>query len=418
MGSLLSKPEPDQPTGMRPHVPTLTLSGDPYNLGLQHGQQARALIEKNIKTYTAFFAETAGLSWSEAKTRSEAFIPTLEKLYPAILDEIKGIADGAGLQVLDILALNVRSEIALTNYENQAPEKEKEKEVPAITDGCTSLAQLSADGRKLVVAQNWDWVADLSEGMLILDVNPTTTSDGEAKRFRFFTMTEAGLVGKVGLNSAGLALCLNALRCGAFDDQRLPTHIMTRYVLEHADGFDSAVAMIERLGGASSANMMMGDAGGKYGTVEVTPMGISVLSPQTAGSQGEFDLKRGKGPSFVAHTNHVITLPEDFPRGAIYDRPAANSFSRLERVTELARDDAIKGTSVSVDSVYARLKDQKGDPVSICRGLPLDAKGMEKMTTLASVVVEFDVVQKKGKGFVTVGRPCEDGLQRIEWAFD
>ncbi|KAL4964519.1 acyl-coenzyme A:6-aminopenicillanic acid acyl-transferase-domain-containing protein [Aspergillus stella-maris] len=408
MGSLLSKPEPP---AMLPHVPTITLSGDPYNIGLQHGQQAKTLIERNITTYTAFFAETAGLSWSEAKTRSEAFIPTLEKLYPAILEEIKGIADGTGLEVLDILALNVRSEIALTNFEN----KEPEKEVPAITDGCTSLAQLSADGTKLIVAQNWDWVADLSEGMLILDVNPTPSA-GKAKRF--FTMTEAGLVGKVGLNSSGLALCLNALRCGAFDAERLPTHIMTRYVLEHADGFDSAVAMIEKLGGASSANMMMGDAGGKSGTVEVTPMGISVLSPQTAGAQDEFDLKRGKGPSFVAHTNHVITPPKDFPRGAIYDRPAANSFSRLERVTELARDDAIKGTSVSVDSVYARLKDRKGDPTSICRGLPLDAKGMEKMTTLASVVVVFDVAQKTGRGFVTVGRPCEDNLQRIEWAFD
>ncbi|KAL4945819.1 acyl-coenzyme A:6-aminopenicillanic acid acyl-transferase-domain-containing protein [Aspergillus oleicola] len=396
---------------MRPHVPTLTLSGDAYTIGFRHGQQAKALIDRNIQTYTIFFKETAGLSWAEAKSRSEAFIPTLQKLYPAILDEMKGIADGAGLEIADILALNARSEIALTNYENTEPEKE----VPAITDGCTSMAQLSADGTRLIVAQNWDWVADLAEGMVILDVNPTS-SEGKAKRF--FTMTEAGLVGKIGLNSSGLALCLNALRCGAFDVQRLPTHVMTRYVLEHAERFDSAAEMIGKLGGASSANIMMGDVGGKSGTVEVTPMGISVLSPQGAGEQSDFDLKRGRGPSFVAHTNHVITPPGDFPRGAIYDRPAANSFSRLERVTELAREDAVKDVSVCVDSVYARLKDQKGDPYSICRGLPLDAKGMEKMTTLASVVVEFHTVEKKFKGSVTVGRPCEEGLQRIEWAFD
>ncbi|KAL4809422.1 acyl-coenzyme A:6-aminopenicillanic acid acyl-transferase-domain-containing protein [Aspergillus unguis] len=385
-------------------VPTLTLTGSPYKIGLAHGQQAKELIHKNIKTYTSFFEETAQLSWSEATSRAEVFVPTIEKLYPAILDEIRGIADGSGLGFADILALNVRSEIALTNYENTAP-------VPEITDGCTALAQLNATKSTLIVAQNWDWVEDLAEGMLVLDITP------EKGLQRFYTLTEAGIVGKIGLNSAGLAICMNALRCGAFNSDKLPTHIMARYLLEHGTGFDSAVEMLREFGGACTVNMLLGDSTGKFGTAEVTPFGVSLLSPLSDSDRNEFDLKRGKGPSFIAHTNHVVTSPMDFPRGAIYDRPAPNSFSRLARVTELAKVDAERQVVADAESVYARLKDQKGDPYGICRGLPTSAKGMERMTTLATVVMEMDVEGKTAKGSVTFGRPCDDGLQRGDWIF-
>ncbi|KAL4899495.1 acyl-coenzyme A:6-aminopenicillanic acid acyl-transferase-domain-containing protein [Aspergillus multicolor] len=416
---------------MPPHVPTLPLHGNHYNIGLQHGQQAKDRIHNNLKTYATFFRETAGLSWSEARTRSEVFVPTLQKLYPAILDEIRGIADGSGLEFADILALNVRSEIALTNYENAPKDQgQAQTRVPEITDGCTSLAQLSADKERLVVAQNWDWLPELAGGMVVLAVTISESSSSSGRQVsgseiekKFFTLTEAGLVGKIGLNSSGLAICLNALRCGAFDASRLPTHIMTRYILEHTSGFDAAVEAIREIGGASTANMLMGDVSGRFGTVEVTPLGISVLepasSPSTPGSGPEsyFDLKSGKGPLFIAHTNHVVTPPTAFPRGAIYDRPAPNSFARLERITELARGDAQGGVRVCADSVYARLKDQKGDPTGICRGIPANARGMERMTTLASVIVELDIASKKLRGSVTAGRPCEEGLQRIEWVF-
>ncbi|KAL5342333.1 acyl-coenzyme A:6-aminopenicillanic acid acyl-transferase-domain-containing protein [Aspergillus crustosus] len=404
-------------------VPTLTLQGTPYDRGHTHGSLATSRIKKNIETYTSFFAETASLSWPEARSRSKVFLPVLEKIYPEILDEIRGIADGAGLELDDILALNVRSEIALTNYENTPPpgshgqpetEKEKEK-VPEITDGCTSLAQSSADKSRVILAQNWDWLEPLSGGMVVLDVTLPKKENGVEKRF--FTLTEAGLVGKIGVNSSGLGLCLNALRCGAFSAERLPTHIMTRYILERTSSFSEAVKALEKYGGACSANMVLADTEGEFATVEVTPLGISVLRPDKTDDAGSFDGKTGNGPSFIAHTNHVVTPPTHFPRGAIYDRPAANSFSRLARVTELTRNDEVKQVDVSVESVYKRLKDQKDTPFSICRGVPVDAKGMERMTTLASVVLEMDLVGKRAGGWVTVGRPCEEGLQKIEWSF-
>lgn len=64
---------------------------------------------------------------------------------------MRGIANGAQLDMEDIIALNVRSEIGLTNYPNTP-----KVALPAITDGCTSIVQRSQDGSTVILAQNWD----------------------------------------------------------------------------------------------------------------------------------------------------------------------------------------------------------------------------------------------------------------------
>ncbi|EED15891.1 Acyl-coenzyme A:6-aminopenicillanic-acid-acyltransferase 40 kDa form, putative [Talaromyces stipitatus ATCC 10500] len=372
----------------KPHVATLQLRGSsPYEIGLQHGQLAKEQIHNNIKTYTTFFQETAGMkSWEKAKGRSKVFVPTLERLYPEILEEIQGIADGAQLDEEDILALNVRSEIGLTNYSNTPKET-----FPTIR---------SPDGSTVILAQNWDWL-ELHDGIVIMDI---ITPDGKT-RLQF--LNEAELVGKIGVNSHGVGICMNALRCGALSLDRLPTHIMCRRVL-HC-GIARAVRWCLYIQSRHRR------CGGKFATVEISPNGLSVIHPLNEGNSSK-DI--GKGRGFVAHTNHVMTPHTAFSRGPIYDRPAPNSFSRLERITELTEKDLHNMKNFTFESVIEQLKDQKGTPVSICRDRPANATGMERMTTLATVSTEFDIVNKKvTKTQITIGRQCEDGLQLVELAF-
>ncbi|KAL1959331.1 hypothetical protein VTO42DRAFT_2518 [Malbranchea cinnamomea] len=393
-----------QSDSTRPVVPVLSLRGSPYEIGFQHGKQAKPQIDSNIRTYAAFFQETAGLTWAEAKQKSTIFIPTLERLYPEILEEIQGIADGARLDRDDILALNVRSEISLTNYED-APGKGP----PAITDGCTGLAQLSKDGSKLILAQNWDWIPDLEHGMVVLDI---TTNAGTRLQF----MNEAGLVGKIGLNSHGFGLCNNALKCGALATDRLPTHIMSRRLLQYAKSYEEGVQLLSDYGGACATNYILADATGKFGDVEVTPRGnviVNALPPSSPDANRE----TGQGPSFVAHTNHIVSPPTSFPLAPIYDRPAPNSFSRITRMSDLTMNDIKNDVPLTTESVMERLKDRQGAPYSICRDSPADATGMERMQTLASIVMEFDVVHGTAKGILTLGKPVDKGLQRVDLVF-
>ncbi len=68
------------------------------------------------------------------------------------------------------------------------------------TNECTSLATASSD--TVWLAQNWDWCGTQREALCLVDAK---TGSG----LRYFTVTEAGMLAKIGLNSAGFAVTLN-----------------------------------------------------------------------------------------------------------------------------------------------------------------------------------------------------------------
>jgi len=66
------------------------------------------------------------------------FEDTIRQHWPDYLEEMRGIADGAGKTLADIIALNVRTEINFGLF----------------SDGCTALSWLHKDAS--ILAQNWD----------------------------------------------------------------------------------------------------------------------------------------------------------------------------------------------------------------------------------------------------------------------
>lgn len=56
------------------------------------------------------FQQTSKLSWPDVRSIAEQFSDTIQTLTPEIFTEMEGIADGAGVGLLDIVALNCRSE--------------------------------------------------------------------------------------------------------------------------------------------------------------------------------------------------------------------------------------------------------------------------------------------------------------------
>lgn len=77
-------------------------------------------------------------------------------------------------------------------------------------------------------------------------------------------VTEAGILGKIGLNSMGVGVCLNAIRAKGMDSTRLPCHLGLRMVLESASR-DEAVAALEKHGIASACHMLIADPTGGIG---------------------------------------------------------------------------------------------------------------------------------------------------------
>lgn len=101
------------------------------------------------------------------------------------------------------------------------------------------------------------WMTQQKENLIIL----TITSP---RKPTIKMVTEAGLLGKIGLNSAGVGVCLNAIKAQGMDSTRLPCHLGLRMVLESASR-DEAVARLEKYGIASACHMLIADASGGVG---------------------------------------------------------------------------------------------------------------------------------------------------------
>lgn len=107
-------------------------------IGQQHGRAAQSQVKGSIAFYEKFFIEKSGLDWPTVRTAAVRFLPMLKASWPAYVEEMEGLADGAGVDFESILALNVRTEIAFG----------------LASDGCTAFSWKTKDASFL--AQNWD----------------------------------------------------------------------------------------------------------------------------------------------------------------------------------------------------------------------------------------------------------------------
>lgn len=79
------------------------------------------------------------MDWPTVTSFALQYHPFLSANFPDYVAEMEGVAKGAGKEYRDILALNVRTEIAFG----------------AFSDGCTAVSWKGEGGS--LVGQNWDW---------------------------------------------------------------------------------------------------------------------------------------------------------------------------------------------------------------------------------------------------------------------
>lgn len=340
-------------------------------IGLQHGTHAAVPIARTIAFYTWQFQTASHLAWPEVRSLALEFAPTILKKWPAYHAEMSGIAVGAGVQLADIIAINVRTEITFGLF----------------SDGCTALAWKTGDGKGKEgswLAQNWDWNPRQKENLVLLSISQPSTSLPRIKM-----VTEAGIIGKIGLNSAGVGVCLNAIKAKGMDPTKLPCHLGLRAVLESSSRAE-AVAKLEKFGVASACHMLIADA-------ETGGEGLEWSSKDVAKVK-----QNPKGQVF--HSNHYL-LPHT---GGVEDVSwLEDSKFRVKRIQELC--EGIQEGEVGWESLGGVFRDEKNFPGSICR----EAEGRSTSATLFNIVMEL----KGRKAEVRVGRPTEEGGEVVRLEF-
>ncbi|EHY52953.1 hypothetical protein HRR83_006215 [Exophiala dermatitidis] len=327
-------------------------SGSPYEIGQQHGQAAKAEVEGSIAFYADFFQQRTKLSWPQVRDVARKFLPWLDARYPEYVEEMKGIADGAGLDLESIVALNVRTEIAFG----------------MLSDGCTALAWKTSEAS--FIAQNWDWRAEQAPNIISLWID-------QSPKPRIHMMTEGGIIGKIGLNSAGVGVTLNAIQAPGVAYDKLPCHLALRTVL-NSTSREEAANTLHRVGVASACHITIADASTGAVGLECTARDIVDLPMDQKGT--------------CTHSNHLVKQHEVEGTLWLKDSPF-----RLDRIQEL-----IKGVDQpSLQNLSEMLKDEKNYPTAICRAP--GEKGSSQ--TLFSIIMDL----KQGFARVKMGRPTEDG---------
>ncbi len=170
----------------------VTIQGTPYERGCAYGQQCREEIGVSIRVCGALFQELQGISWEKARKLSEFYLEKTREFAPDYVKEMQGIADGANTDLLDIAALNARTEIMFAQLKD--------------AQECTTLSLIppaTADGR-VIAAQNWDFYGQLRDSLVIVHIH-------QEDKPNFVTVSEAGMIGGIGMNDRGIGVLLNAL---------------------------------------------------------------------------------------------------------------------------------------------------------------------------------------------------------------
>ena len=119
--------------------PLIDLSGTPRERGRIHGKAAADRLRRGAKMYAESLLKS-GVDWKELERRAEALVPGIEKFDPTYVEEMRGIAEGAGEPFAAVVLMNARTEMVAAARRQQAT-----KHFP---DGCTAAFALpEATGR-------------------------------------------------------------------------------------------------------------------------------------------------------------------------------------------------------------------------------------------------------------------------------
>ncbi|MEZ6132871.1 MAG: C45 family peptidase [Planctomycetaceae bacterium] len=341
----------------------ISVAGSPRTLGRQIGEAAREEVRGFCDVAMDRVNQTIRISRARAMEIAQQSLTFAEDYRPDLVDELRGTAEAAGVDLNDLMLLQVRNQLTAE------PDA-----------GCTSLSVRTADGSSLV-AQTWDADPVLDRFTIILTRQP----EG---RPATMTCTQAGLISYMGFSETGFGACVNSLPAPS-RPVGVP-HYFTLRELYEATSLDQAVHAIERAHRAIPANIMLATPDGPA-DLEVTIDSVHVLRPD--------------GKTWLGHTNHCVHaelchINEQFPE-------LIQSHSRKRRLDQL-----MMATNCDIEYVKQILRDHQDYPRSICRHSNED-QGHGFWRTVFALVIE----PNERRMHVSRGTPCCHKFETYDMPF-
>lgn len=201
----------------------LHLKGTPYDMGYQHGVLLKDHVQQNFRYLLEVKGDTTLVELGPLKVKPRFLIDTIVQVQerftpPKYLEELRGLADGAGLRLADVRAGNYIPEaFHCSGF--------------AVMNSATKNGVLY-HGRVLDYAIDWK----LQEHAVLIVAEP-------AGGIPFVNVTYAGFIGSVtGMNARHVSI--GEMGGGGLGHwEGVPMALLVREVLETADDLDKAIAV-------------------------------------------------------------------------------------------------------------------------------------------------------------------------------
>lgn len=327
----------------------VVVADDPRTLGAECAGDIRAAFDGYARLFAAH-----GIGFEQVRALGAAALAETSEWAPSLGEELLGVAEGSGLAGWQLGALNGRTEILAA---------------AAVTgEGECSTSVVLADGSPRTV-QTWDWHDTLRDGMTVVSWPGVCT------------FTEAGVAGKIGVNSAGLGVHFNVLRHASdHADIGVPVHVVARRILDEASTVEEAteLARSARLSASSVITVVTAD---RARCLELSPAGVGVVDPVGG---------------VLWHANHFLDAAL-----APGERTTVDVSTTLARGSWL-RSHAAELGAADLTARARALCAHTEDGAAVCAHPDMSLPAHERWESLATI--SLDVVA--GRMHVHTGGPC------------
>jgi len=348
---------------------------DPYKRGYKYGEETKQEVRKQIKKWSEILESTLHITKAEILDHSKKFWPFIQEYSEMISKEMEGTADGSASKLEEIVMINSINEFFVNSG------------MKNVGYGCTSFAvsgKATSDGKTYVV-QNDDWKPWAAELGTILRL--------EMDDVKILSFSFAGALPIIGLNSHGIALCINALRDGKVKPG-VPISVITRDILQQKT-IGKALYSISRANRATSVNLLLGDKNGELYDVEMTKDRYVPMYGQHS----------------IVHTNHFLSrdlvASDDLREGDFALERGTSTIVRYNRMEKLI---AQNFGMINEEKVKEFLSDHVNYPESICSH---PSEGKPKRTE-SITIGSFIMKPEENIMLVADGNPCEREFQEFK----
>jgi isopenicillin-N N-acyltransferase-like protein len=340
MGEFLIHTEP---------LPMIKVKGSHREIGQQVGEACREKIRHHIENAHILIQDSfpsLELTWEGAQIQARKYMPFAQERYPQYVEEMIGLAEGAGVLYDDVAVVNALEAVTMDALH---------------LSKCTSMAvnkERTINGHVLI-GHNEDWLPEDEPDVYLIHATP---NDEPA----FLSMTYGALLPNIGFNSYGIAQCCDSVYP---DDSRIgiPRVLVSRGVLAKKTLGDAIRETLTPRRAAGYNHILVHESGEIY-SVEVSARKFAVLYA----NEGS-----------IVHTNHFL----DSNMQAIEDEPDELIATRIRyfRAKRLLDNVVLH----SIETLQNIQKDHINFPNSICNHAEYVTDPLDREKTVNALIIDL-----------------------------